>query len=276
MQHDAAHRRDAGVAGEEEDRTRVVIRQEKVAVRSVDRDWGAGRESLERRAAFSIADPHTELDRLGAQLEGAEGLQRQLDNQNAALDVLLQAKVDVMAAIDRISADLQINLDQLQLNLDANANANVDASVGGITLTVKARTEQIKADLDANADRLLVDIKADVNLIKIVTLHTTAHVDAQRLAVSLHALVTKLRLDLSAVLTDLRVLARASVKAALAVEARLRVNITAQVNGVRAQVLAGIDGRIHLQLSSIAALAGLLNGILASISNQLFAIQSSA
>ena len=37
VQDDASHRRDAGVAGEEDDRLRIVLRQEEVAVRTVDR-----------------------------------------------------------------------------------------------------------------------------------------------------------------------------------------------------------------------------------------------
>lgn len=228
-------------------------------------------------AALSTAQSASllgQVGRLAAQLQGAEGLQRQLDNKNAALDLLLQAKVDTMASIDKIAADLQINLDQLQVNLDANVNANVDASVGGITLTVKARADEIKADLGAKADRLLVDINADLDVIKVITLHAKAHIDAERLAVTLHALVTKLALDLNAVLKDLKVLAKANVTAALQAEARLRVNITAQVNGVRAQVMAGIDGRISLQQNGIAAATKTLDGILTSVSRSLTAIQS--
>jgi len=214
-----------------------------------------------------------QLAGLSAQLQGAEGLSRQIDNQNAALGLLLQSRVDVGASIDKISADLQLNLDQLEANVNATVNANVDASVGGITLTVKASADQIKADLGAQADRLLVDITADLDVIKVVTLHARAHVDAQRLKVTLHALVTKLNLDLAAVLRDLKVLAKADVKAALAASARLRANITAQVNGVRAQALAGLDGRIRLQQTTITALTGRLDGTLSSVSGSLTGIQ---
>jgi len=214
-----------------------------------------------------------QLAGLSAQLQGAEGVSRQIDNQNAALGLLLQARVDVGASIDKISADLQINLDQLEANVNATVNANVDASVGGITLTVKASADQIKADLGAQADRLLVDIKADLDVIKVVTLHARAHVDAQRLKVTLHALITKLNLDLAAVLRDLKVLAKADVKAALAASARLRANITAQVNGVRAQALAGADGRIRLRQATITALTNRLDGTLSSVSSSLTGIQ---
>ena len=211
---------------------------------------------------------------LSSRLQSAEGISRQLDNKNAALAAMVQARLDAMVAVDKIAADLQINLDQLQATINANVNANVDASVGGITLTVKASADTIKADLGAKADRLLVDVVADLDVLKILTLHAKAHVDATRLQVTLHALVEKLTLDLAAVLADLKVLAKADVQAAVAATARLRVNIAAQVNGVRAQVSAGLDSRINLQLTSIAATTGLLYGILSSVSARLSAIQA--
>ena len=214
------------------------------------------------------------LSGLSSRLQSAEGISRQLDNKNAALAAMVQARHDAMVAVDKIAADLQINLDQLQATINANVNANVDASVGGITLTVKASADTIKADLGAKADRLLVDVVADLDVLKILTLHAKAHVDATRLQVTLHALVEKLTLDLAAVLADLKVLAKADVQAAVAATARLRVNIAAQVNGVRAQVSAGLDSRINLQLTSIAATTGLLNGILSSVSARLSAIQA--
>ncbi len=162
----------------------------------------------------------------------------------------------------------------MQANVDATANANVSASVSGITVTVKASADEIKADLGAQADRLLVDITDDLNVIKVVTLHARAHVDTQRLRVTLHALVTKLALDLAGVIKDLKVLATVDAKASLAAQAKLRADITAQVDGVRAQALAGVDTRIQIQKNAITATANRLDGILSSVSSRLTAIQS--
>lgn len=214
------------------------------------------------------------LGRIGAQLQMAEAIGGQIDRQNAGLNVYLQAQVDAGASIDKISSDLQINLDQLQANIDANANGNITATVGGITVTVKANADQIKADLTASADRLLVDIKANLNVLKLLTLQAQAHVDARRLQASLHANVTQLRLDLNAVLRELKVLAQANVNAALAADASLRVNITAQISGLRAKLLGGINARITTQKATIAVATKRLDGILSTASSQLTAIQN--
>lgn len=214
-----------------------------------------------------------QLGRLSASLQRAESLSRQRDAQTTTLDGLLQTKVDTTATIDKIASDLQINLDQLEANVNANVNADVTATVGSVTVTVTATAQQIQADLSAQANRLLVDIKADLNVIKIITLHATAHIDAQKLSVTLHALITKLELDLNAVLHDLTVLASADVKAALAAEAQLRVDLNAQINGLRTSALADVNSRIQAQLGVIDALNGQVDSLLSSVSTGLTSIQ---
>jgi len=216
----------------------------------------------------------SQLATLASQLGTAESVQRRLDTQNQGLDLLLVAQVNTTAAIDRIGADLQINLDHLDASVDATVSANISATVGGITTTVHASADQISADLNARADRLLVDITADLNVIRIVTLNARAHVDAQRLSVTVRALVTKLALDLNAILRDLNVMAKADIHATLAAEARLRAGLSARLDGLRAQVLAGITGRISLQQATIARTQATLDADLGSVASALTTIQS--
>ncbi len=215
-----------------------------------------------------------QLTTLASRLGTAESVQRRLDMLNGGLDLLLVAQVNTTAAIDRIGADLQINLDQLDASVDATVSANISATVGGITTTVHASADQISADLNARADRLLVNITADLNVIKIVTLNARAHIDAQRLSVTVRALVTRLALDLNAILRDLNVMAKADIHATLAAEARLRAGLTARLDGLRAQVLAGITGRISLQQAKIAQTQATLDADLGSVVSALTAIQS--
>jgi len=215
-----------------------------------------------------------QLAMLSMRLGTAEGVQRRLDTLNQGLDLLLVAQVNTTAAIDRIGADLQINLDHLDASVDATVSANISATVGGITTTVHASADQISADLTAQADRLLVDITADLNVIRIVTLNARAHIDAQRLSVTVRALVTRLALDLNAILRDLNVMARADIHATLAAEARLRAGLSARLDGLRAQVLAGITGRISLQQGQIAQTQATLDAALGSVVSALTSIQS--
>ncbi len=216
----------------------------------------------------------SQLATLASQLGTAESVQRRLDTQNQGLDLLLVAQVNTTASIDRIGADLQINLDHLDASVDATVSANISATVGGVTTTVHASADQISADLNARADRLLVDITADLNVIRIVTLNARAHVDAQRLSVTVRALVTKLALDLNAILRALNVMAKADIHATLAAEARLRAGLSARLDGLRAQVLAGITGRISLQQATIARTQATLDADLGSIVSALTTIQS--
>ncbi len=214
-----------------------------------------------------------QLTTLSSRLQTAEGTQRRLDTQNQGLDLLLVAQVNTTAAINRIGSDLQINLDHLDASVNAAVDADISATVGGITTTVHASADQIKADLNAQADRLLVDITADLNVIKIVTLDARAHVDAQRLKVSVHALVTKLNLDLRALMRDLNVMAKADIHAALSAEARLRAGLTARLDGLTAQVEGGLNGRVKLLQGQIAQTQAALDASLGPISAALAAIQ---
>jgi hypothetical protein len=64
MQHDAAHGRDADVAGQEHHAAIVIRGQQEVAVRSVDLHFGARLESAQCLAAASRADSYAELHSL--------------------------------------------------------------------------------------------------------------------------------------------------------------------------------------------------------------------
>ncbi len=61
VQHDAANRRDAGVTGKKDDRPRVVIRQNETAKRTLDADFRAGSQPLQRFPSPSRPNADAEL-----------------------------------------------------------------------------------------------------------------------------------------------------------------------------------------------------------------------
>lgn len=215
-----------------------------------------------------------QLQNLNARLAPALDLQDKIDSLRGQENALLQARLDGQAAIDKINAQIQINLDSLRVNVESTVNADVTASVGTISITVSGGADTIQAQLGAQVNRLLVNVITDIDVLHIATLHATANVDTARLNVTLFAQVKKLRLDLRLLLTNLKVHVRADVAAAITAEASLTISLAAEVDGLKADLAANIDTKISGLDALLTTLINTLNGDIASASSALQGIRT--
>jgi len=212
------------------------------------------------------------LSSIGVQLGDAVASEDRVSALRDDENALLRTQVDSQVGIDRLVAQVQVTLDALRAAVEANVTSDVVASVGSISITVNGSAETISATLGARTDRLLVNVIADLDVLHVATLHATANVDTTRLNVTLNALVRRLKLDLTLLLTNLRVSVHADVSAAVAAEASLTLSLSAEVDGLKADLaadtqtkLAGLDGILR-------PLIGSINGTLAGAASDLAAI----
>ncbi len=205
---------------------------------------------------------------LGDAVAGEDRVNALRDDENA----LLQAQVDSQVGVDRLVAQVQVTLDALRASVEANVTSDVVASVGSISITVNGSADTISATLGARTDRLLVNVIADLDVLHVATLHARANVDTTRLNVTLNALVRRLKLDLSLLLTNLRVNVHADVSAAVAAEASLTLSLSAEVDGLKAELAADTQSKLGGLDGILRPLIGSINGTLASAASDLAAI----
>lgn len=215
-----------------------------------------------------------ELQNLNLRLGPALDVQDQIDTLRSDENVLLQARVDAEAAVDKLSAQVQLNLDKLRVDVQTTVGADVVASVSSLTVTVNGSADTIQAQLGAQVNRLLVNVMTDIDVLHIATLHATANVDTSRLNVNLSALVKKLTLDLNLLLTDLKVTVHADVSATITAEASLTASLAAEVDGLKANLATNVDAKLGGLDGLLTTLIGTLNGALAAASSSLQGIQS--
>lgn len=228
-------------------------------------------------SSLSTATKNSLISRLltlNLQLGPALNTVDQIQNLRAQENVLLQARVDAQASIDKLVAQIHIHLDKLRLGLQATVGADVTASVGSLQITVNGSANTIQAQLGANVNRLLVTVIADVDLLQIATLHATANVDTARLSVNLTALVKNLKLNLSLLLTKLSAHIQADVAAALTAEAQLTASLAAEVDGLQADLATNVDAKLGGLDALLASLITSLNATLTDATSTLQSIQS--
>lgn len=216
----------------------------------------------------------TELQNLIMSLGPALDTQDQVDTLKSDENVLLQARVDGEAAIDKLTAQLRLNLDKLRVDLQTTVDAVVVASVKSLTVTVSGGADTIQAQLGARVNRLLVNLLTDIDVLHIATLHATANVDTARLDVTLSALVKKLTLDLHLLVANLRVAVKADVAATVTAEAALTASLAAEIDGLRAGLAANVDAKLGGLDALLTTLINSLNSTLASTTSSLQRIQA--
>lgn len=225
-----------------------------------------------RRSHLSAGAKNGLINRLSALTDGlgsALDVQDQIDSLRAEAQLLLQSNLDSQVAIDGLSAQIQVNLDKLRVSVESTATADVTASVGSIAVTVTAGADTIQAQLGAQTNRLLVTVVTDIDLLHIATLHATANVDTSRLNVKLTALIKQLGLDLSLLITNLKVTVHADISASLQAMASLTASLAIEVQGLKADLMTNTTTKLGNITSILSKLIGQLNGTLSSTSQAL-------
>lgn len=215
-----------------------------------------------------------ELQNLNLRLGPALDLQDRIGTLRSDENTLLQARVDAQAAVDKLSAQVQINLDKLRVGVQTTVGADVVASASSLTVTVNGSADTIQAQLGAQVNRLVVNVLTDIDVLHIATLHATADVDTSRLNVNLFALVKKLTLDLNLLLTDLKVTVHADVSATVMAEASLTASLAAEIDGLRVNLTANVDTKLSGLDGLLTTLIDSLNSTLAAATSSLQGIQS--
>lgn len=213
-----------------------------------------------------------QLSTIDTRLQGALASEDRVNGLRDDENALIQAQVDGQAGIDKLAAQIQVNLSDLRANVESTVSSDVVASVGSISITVNGSTDTISATLGAQTDRLLVNVIADLDVLHVATLHATTNVDTTRLNVTLDALVRKLTLDLNLLLTDLRVSVHADVSAAVSAEASLTVSLAAEVDGLKAALAADTQTKLSGLDTILGPLIESINGTLSGASSDLTAI----
>jgi hypothetical protein len=215
-----------------------------------------------------------ELQNLNLRLGPALDLQDRISTLRSDENTLLQARVDAQAAVDKLSAQVQLNLDKLRVAVQTTVGADAVASASSLTVTVNGSADTIQAQLGAQVNRLVVNVLTDIDVLHIATLHATANVDTSRLNVNLFALVKKLTLDLNLLLTDLKVTVHADVSATIMAEASLTASLAAEIDGLRANLTANVDTKLSGLDGLLTTLINTLNSTLATATSSLQGIQS--
>jgi len=211
------------------------------------------------------------LDALAGQLPRIESLQRQIAAQTDLLRTLDDQRAVAQAGVDHFQGVVRDDLRQLSSALGANTAA-VSTTVASVAVTATVAISAARLDLQLHAARLALDVQAGVQLLPLLSLNTRARVDTRRLAARLNALARQVHLGITAVMSDLTLVARSDPSAASDAQGGLAAGLATALTTLSDSLTGAIDARQSALRLSNARLQGQITRLLGTAAVTLAAL----